>query len=90
MKLLHTADWHLGQTLVSFERLPEQHAFLDWLLKTIAERRPDALLVAGDIYDTTNPSAEAQKTLYQFLAAATAANPPPPPSPPSPSPSTPN
>ncbi|MDR3299640.1 MAG: exonuclease SbcCD subunit D [Candidatus Accumulibacter sp.] len=75
MKLFHTADWHLGQTLVGFERLPEQRAFLDWLRKTIAARQPDALVVAGDIFDTPNPSAEAQKALYQFLAAATAANP---------------
>jgi exonuclease SbcD len=74
MKLFHTADWHLGQTLVGFERLPEQRAFLDWLLQTIAERKPDALIVAGDIFDMSNPSAEAQKALYQVLAAAAAAN----------------
>ena len=44
MKLIHTADWHLGQTFHGQERHVEQRAFLDWLLTTLDTRRPDALL----------------------------------------------
>ena len=51
MKLLHTADWHLGQTFHGQERHAEHQAFLDWLLATLEERHSDALLIAGDIFD---------------------------------------
>ncbi|RJG23011.1 exonuclease SbcCD subunit D C-terminal domain-containing protein [Massilia cavernae] len=70
MRLLHTSDWHLGQTLHNYERSYEHQRFLDWLLDTIVEEQADALLVAGDIFDTANPSAAAQKQLYRFLREA--------------------
>ncbi len=70
MRLLHTSDWHLGQTLHDFDRSYEHQRFLDWLLDTIDAERPDALLVAGDLFDTANPSAAAQRQLYRFLTAA--------------------
>jgi exonuclease SbcD len=70
MRLLHTSDWHLGHTLYDTSREPEHAAFLEWLLETLAAREVDALLVAGDIFDTTNPSAEAQAAWYQFIARA--------------------
>ena len=70
MRLLHTSDWHLGQTLHNFERSYEHQCFLDWLLDTIVAEQIDALLVAGDIFDTANPSAGAQKQLYRFLQQA--------------------
>lgn len=70
MKLLHTADWHLGQTFHGQERHVEQRAFLDWLLTTLETRRPDALLVAGDIFDVVNPSLRAQEMLYDFIVEA--------------------
>ena len=72
MRLIHTADWHLGQSLHSFERSYEQRSFLDWLLETLVEQQADALLIAGDVFDTANPSALAQQQLYQFLTAARA------------------
>lgn len=72
MRLIHTADWHLGQTLYGFERRYEQQCFLDWLLETLVEQQADALIIAGDIFDTANPSALAQQQLYQFLTAARA------------------
>lgn len=68
MKILHTSDWHLGRTLYSKkERLAEHTAFLDWLLKTIAEKSIDLLLVAGDIFDTASPNTTSQKLYYNFL-----------------------
>lgn len=70
MRLLHTSDWHLGQTLHTFERSYEHQCFLDWLLDTIVHERADALLVAGDVFDNANPSAASQKQWYRFLRQA--------------------
>ncbi len=70
LTVFHTADWHLGQTFCGFDRDDEHGRFLDWLLAELQMRRPDALIVAGDVFDTINPSAAAQRRLYSFLAAA--------------------
>ena len=68
MRLIHTADWHLGHKLHDVDRRVEHEAFLDWLVETVRERETDALLVCGDIFDAANPSAEAQELWYRFLA----------------------
>ncbi|WP_343729971.1 exonuclease SbcCD subunit D C-terminal domain-containing protein [Duganella sp.] len=70
MRLLHTSDWHLGQSLHNFERHYEHQRFLDWLLDTLVAEQADALLISGDIYDNANPSAASQKQLYRFLRLA--------------------
>ena len=70
MRLLHTSDWHLGQSLHNFERSYEHQRFLDWLLDTIVHEQADALLIAGDIFDNANPSSASQKQLYRFLQQA--------------------
>ena len=75
LRLLHTADWHLGQSFHGYDRDYEHGLFLDWLLRTLAERRSDALLIAGDIFDSVNPSASAQRRFFDFLARAHAALP---------------
>ncbi|MGK5010668.1 exonuclease SbcCD subunit D C-terminal domain-containing protein [Janthinobacterium sp. MDB2-8] len=72
MRLLHTSDWHLGQTLHNFERGYEHQRFLDWLLDTLVAEHVDVLLVAGDVFDNANPSAASQKQLYVFLQQARA------------------
>jgi len=72
MRLLHTSDWHLGQSLHNFDRHYEHQRFLDWLLETIVSEQADALLVAGDIFDNANPSASSQRQLYTFLQQARA------------------
>lgn len=72
MRLLHTSDWHLGQTLHNFDRTWEHQCFLDWLLDTIVAEQADALLIAGDVFDNANPSAAAQRQLYRFLQQAKA------------------
>lgn len=67
MRFIHTSDWHLGQTLHQFDRSFEHQAFLDWLSDTLVSEQADALLISGDIFDTANPSAAAQKQFYRFL-----------------------
>ncbi len=67
MKILHTSDWHLGRSLYGRKRYYEFAEFLDWLAKTIEDEGIDALLVAGDVFDTSTPSNRAQKLYYQFL-----------------------
>lgn len=68
MKILHTSDWHLGRTLYSKkDRFEEHQAFLDWLLETIKENAVDALLIAGDVFDTSAPGIASQKMYYDFL-----------------------
>ena len=60
MRLFHTSDWHLGQSLHGQERDFEHACFLDWLLGQLRLRQPDALLIAGDIFDTVNPPVKAR------------------------------
>ncbi|WP_322400134.1 exonuclease SbcCD subunit D C-terminal domain-containing protein [Massilia luteola] len=72
MRLLHTSDWHLGQTLHNFDRTYEHQCFLDWLLDTIVAEEADVLLIAGDVFDNANPSAASQRQLYRFLQQARA------------------
>lgn len=75
MKILHTADWHLGQTFYGFDRGKEHACFLDWLCGIAKERSADVLLIAGDVFDSPNPSAEAQRMFYHFLTRITNENP---------------
>lgn len=67
MKLLHTSDWHLGRHLYGKKREVEFQAFLDWLLDTLRAQAVDVLVVAGDVFDTSAPSHQAQALYYQFL-----------------------
>ena len=75
MKIISTSDWHIGNLFHGSDRLPEHKHFLGWLLGQLKEQRPDALLVAGDVFDNGNPSAAAQAVYYEFLADATQACP---------------
>lgn len=75
MKIITTSDWHLGNLFHGNDRLPEHRHFLNWLLEQVSTHKPDALLVAGDIFDNGNPSAAAQSAYYEFLADATQACP---------------
>lgn len=70
MRIFHTSDWHLGQTLFNYERYYEHEIFLDWLLQKLTIARPEVLLISGDIFDNSNPSAESQRRFYQFLSHA--------------------
>ena len=74
MKLLHTSDWHLGRTLYSRKRYEEFEAFLIWLIETIQQNEIDAILVAGDVFDTSAPSNRAQELYYRFLCQVAASS----------------
>jgi len=66
--VLHTSDWHLGRMLYARkERTAEHEAFLRWLLQTIEKEAVDALIVAGDIFDSTAPPNASLKMYYDFL-----------------------
>ena len=67
MKILHTSDWHLGASYEGVSREEDHKFFLNWLLKTIKEQEIDVLLIAGDIFDQTQPSSDSLKCYYQFL-----------------------
>lgn len=69
MRILHTADWHLGNTMHDVDRRKEQEGFLDWLLQVVKVEKIDTLIVAGDIFDTYGPPNWAMKIYYAFLAA---------------------
>src|SRR5262245_20015194 len=67
MRILHTADWHLGHTLRDHAREAEHAHFLRWLVQTVVERQVDALLIAGDVFDSSNPPPAAWRMWFQFL-----------------------
>ena len=70
MKILHTADWHLGQTFMQKSRKEEHQLFIDWLLETIKAQQIDVVIIAGDIFDVANPAIEAMDLYHHFLLEA--------------------
>ena len=74
LKLLHTSDWHIGRTLYGRKRYEEFEAFMSWLAETIQQNEIDALLVAGDVFDTSAPSNRAQELYYRFLCRVAASS----------------
>lgn len=67
MKILHTSDWHIGKRLVARDRLREQSEMLDEIAEICNRERVDLVLVAGDIFDTYTPSAEAEELFYEKI-----------------------
>ena len=67
MRILHTSDWHLGQNFYSKSRAAEHQAFLDWLLASAQEHDVDAIIVAGDIFDTGSPPSYARELYNRFV-----------------------
>ena len=67
MKILHTADWHLGKRLDNFSRLPEQVMVLDEICEIADREDVDAVIVAGDLFDSVNPPIEAIELFYKAL-----------------------
>ncbi|MEO6546795.1 MAG: exonuclease SbcCD subunit D C-terminal domain-containing protein [Ferruginibacter sp.] len=74
MKILHTADWHIGQLFHEYDRTYEHQQFLNWLATTIREQAVDVLLISGDVFDLSNPSAVSIKMFYTFLNQAVKIN----------------
>jgi len=67
LKILHTADWHIGKVLHRHALRDELELFLDWLYKLIKDEHVDVLLVSGDIFDLANPAVIDRKLYYNFL-----------------------
>lgn len=67
MRILHSSDWHLGKTLDGYSRIEEQEKFLEFFVEKSREIQPDIIIIAGDIFDTSNPSAVAEKMFYDVL-----------------------
>lgn len=69
MKLMHISDLHIGKRLLELSMLEDQRYILNQILELLDDERPDALLIAGDIYDRANPTADAMELLDDFLSA---------------------
>lgn len=67
MKIIHTSDWHLGAMLYGHDRLDDHREMLRQITETVAREQPDALLVSGDIFDNSSPSAAAERLLDSAL-----------------------
>ena len=75
IRILHTADWHLGQTFFGYDRTQEHEHFLDCLAGVLTKNKIDVLIVAGDVFDVSNPSAASQRMFYRFIHRVTTENP---------------
>jgi len=75
MRILHTADWHLGHTLRDHARTAEHGHFLKWLVATVVEREVDVVLIAGDVFDSANPHPTAWRMWFAFLGELKKARP---------------
>lgn len=69
MRFIHTADWHLGNSMYQMDRSQEMDSFFSWLKDQIIQKEADALVVAGDVFDTVNPPVEARKKYFSFLSS---------------------
>jgi exonuclease SbcD len=67
LKILHTSDWHLGQNFFTKSRKEEHQAFIGWLLSQVAKEQVDAVIIAGDIFDTGTPPSYAREMYNQFV-----------------------
>ncbi len=67
MKILHTSDWHIGKRLLNRERLDEQTEVLDEIIDVCEREEVELVVIAGDIFDTYTPSAEAEKLFYSKI-----------------------
>ncbi len=67
MRILHTSDWHLGQHFISKSREAEHSTFIDWLLQQVREQEIDAVIIAGDLFDTGAPPSYARKLFNRFI-----------------------
>ncbi|MDK1236874.1 exonuclease subunit SbcD [Cronobacter turicensis] len=74
MRILHTSDWHLGQNFYAKSRAAEHEAFLDWLLEAAMAHQVDAIIVAGDIFDTGAPPSYARELYNRFVVKLQTAN----------------
>lgn len=75
MRILHTADWHIGQSFYEQDRHLEHQAFIHYLLDLIDSKQVDVVLVSGDVFDVANPSIQATRLFYYFISEASKRHP---------------
>jgi len=74
MKILHTADWHIGKRLYQHELIADHQLYFEWLITLIKEQKIEVLLVSGDIFDLANPTNEAKELYYSVLSRLSVLN----------------
>ncbi len=74
MRIIHTSDWHLGQYFYGKSRANEHQMFLSWLLRQVAENSIDAIIIAGDVFDTSTPPSYAREMYFDFIAKLQGSN----------------
>lgn len=74
MRILHTSDWHLGQNFFGLSRQAEHQKLIEWLVEVVQNKQIDAVLIAGDLYDTGAPASYARQLLNQLIAKLHACN----------------
>ncbi|MBD2779551.1 exonuclease subunit SbcD [Xenorhabdus szentirmaii] len=67
MRIIHTSDWHLGQYFFTKTRAAEHKSFLQWIIQQIIQHQVDALIIAGDIFDTGSPPSYARELYNKFI-----------------------
>ena len=67
MKVIHTSDWHLGQNFFGYDRRDDHANMVEQLISLIMEEQPDALIIAGDIYDGATPNITVQKDFSEYI-----------------------
>lgn len=67
MKIIHTSDWHLGQNFFGYDRSNDHEAMIEQLVKLVKEEKPDALIIAGDIYDIAVPGTAVQRDFAEYI-----------------------
>ena len=70
MRILHTGDWHLGKNLEGASRMDEQELFLKWFCRYSWENKVDLVIIAGDVYDNSNPPARGRKDVLWYIKKA--------------------
>lgn len=74
VRILHTADWHIGKQLHKYSLEEDHRLFFDWLIEYVKSQKINLLLVSGDVFDTAFPSATSLRQYYQFLTSLIAVN----------------
>ncbi len=69
MKIIHTADWHIGKKLHNYDLQEDFERFITWLVQFIREEGVDVVLISGDVFDLANPSSAARSQYYKSLVA---------------------
>lgn len=67
MRILHTSDWHLGQSFFTKSRKQEHQAFIRWLLEQVKQQKIDAVIIAGDVFDSGTPPSYARELYNRFV-----------------------